>query len=322
MVASRNRLSPDLPERVGAFLADRFGSLSRIDVGLSGGIDSVVLLHLLRRVSRLPVRAIHVHHGLSPNADSWAVFCQDFCHSLRVDLTICHVSVDRSQGDGLEAAARNARYGAFAGLQLDGIFLAQHRGDQAETVLLNLLRGTGLIGLAAMPQERTRGDLRILRPLLDTGRGEIEAYARSEGLQWIEDESNADCRLTRNFIRHKVLLGLQARFPNTEQVLAGTAGHLAESVLLLDELAASDWLAVSMEHALPMKEVRRMAPIRLKNVLRWRLRNLGWQVPVATRLEEFTRQLLTAGTDRHPALELPQGRMFVAKGALRWAAGK
>lgn len=322
MVVSRNRQSLDLLERVGAFLADRPGLLSRVDVGLSGGIDSVVLLHLLRRASQLPVRAIHVHHGLSTNADDWAVFCQNFCDSLRVDLTICRVSIDRSHGDGLEAAARNARYAAFAELHLDAVFLAQHRGDQAETVLLNLLRGTGLIGLAAMPQERIRGNLRILRPLLDIGRDEIEAYARCEGLRWIEDESNADCRLTRNFIRHEVLPDLQVRFPNAEQALAGTAGHLAESALLLDELAAADWLAVSVEHVVPMMEVRRMAAIRLKNLLRWRLRNLGWQVPVATRLDEFARQLLTAGPDRHPALELPQGRMFVAKGALRWASGK
>lgn len=322
MAASRNKLPLDLTQRVGNFLADHLADSQSLHVGLSGGLDSVVLLHVLAHIAPVPVRAIHVHHGLSPNADHWTAFCQDFCADLRVDLSICRVAVDASAGIGLEAAARNARYAAFASLPVECLFLAQHRGDQAETVLHNLLRGAGVLGLAGMPAARYRGPLKILRPLLSTGREEIAVYARQAGLRWIEDESNADCRLTRNFIRHEVLPPLYRRFPQGERALAAAASHLAEAAELLDALAQADWQALAVDGALPMRRLRTLDATRLKNLLRWRLRRLGWQAPVASRLDEFARQLLSAGADRHPALDLPQGRLFVAAGALHLAAGK
>jgi tRNA(Ile)-lysidine synthase len=322
MAATRNSLSADLRERVGAFLASRLLPDERLCVGLSGGCDSVVLLHVLSRLGLGNISAIHVHHGLSPNAGAWAEFCAAYCERLGVPLKICHVSVDASSGLGLEAAARAARYGAFAECSGDCLLLAQHRGDQAETVLFNLLRGTGVTGAAGMPVERRFGKLRLLRPLLDASRAEIESYALAEGLAWIDDESNADTSLTRNFLRHEALLAISQRFPSAEVSLAQAARNFAEAAGLLDELATQDWQSVSQGDAAHMRALRQLSLPRLKNLLRHRLRCLGWQVPVAARLEEFARQLQSAAPDRHPELVLPDGKMRVARGLLHWLSEK
>lgn len=318
MAATRNSLSADLRKRVGAFLATRLQPEARLWVGLSGGCDSVVLLHVLSCLGFGRIAAIHVHHGLSPNADAWAAFCSGYCERLGIPLTVRHVKVDASSGLGLEAAARDARYAAFAECAGDSLLLAQHRGDQAETVLFNLLRGTGVTGAAGIPVERNFGDLRLLRPMLDVSRAEIESYAVNEGLVWITDESNADTTLTRNFLRHETLTAISQRFPAAEASLALAASHFAEAAGLLDELAADDWQAVGDGDAARMPALRQLALPRLKNLLRYRLRCLGWQVPVATRLEEFARQLHSAAPDRHPELVLPDGKMRVARGLLCW----
>jgi tRNA(Ile)-lysidine synthase len=319
MAASRNKRFLDLTRRVGDFLANRLGPDERLCVGLSGGCDSVVVLHLLSQLGfsgRLS--AIHVHHGLSPNADHWALFCAEYCRKLGVPLTVEKVTVDRKNGLGLEAAARQARYAVFAESAADCLLLAQHRGDQAETVLFNLLRGTGVTGAAAMPVERHFGRLRLLRPLLGVCRSEIEAYAQAKNLAWVEDESNTDLSLTRNYLRHQVLASLSQRFPGAEVALAQAATNFAEAAVLLDELAELDWRLASEGDALHLSVLRRLSLPRLKNLLRYHLRQLGWRVPVATRLDEFVRQLQSAGPDRHPELILPEGKMRSGLGYLRW----
>jgi tRNA(Ile)-lysidine synthase len=322
MAATRNSLSADLRERVGDFLATRRQPDSRLWIGLSGGCDSVVLLHIVSRLGLGNIAAIHVHHGLSPNADAWASFCTGYCEGLGIPLTIRRVSVDASSGLGLEAAARAARYEAFAECIGNFLLLAQHRGDQAETVLLNLLRGTGVTGAAGMPAERNFGNLRLLRPLLDVSRAEIETYAESEGLVWITDESNADTTLTRNYLRHETLIAISQRFPSAEASLALAASHFAEAASLLDELAVQDWQATGQGDSARLSALRQLSLPRLKNLLRHRLRCLGWKVPVAARLEEFTRQLQTAGPDRHPDLKLPDGKLRVSRGLLHWLSEK
>lgn len=322
MAATRNSLSADLRKRVGAFLATRLRPAEHLWVGLSGGCDSVVLLHLLSRLGLDKISAIHVHHGLSPNADAWAAFCASYCERLGVPLSVRHVTVDDSSGLGLEAAARTARYAAFAECAGDCLLVAQHRGDQAETVLFNLLRGTGVTGAAGMPVERRMGKLRLLRPLLDVSRAEIENYAAAEGLAWVDDESNADTSLTRNFLRHEALTAISQRFPSAEASLAQAASHFAEAAGLLDELAALDWQAVGEAGTARIPALRQLSLPRLKNLLRHRLRCLGWQVPVAARLEEFARQVHSAAQDRHPELILPNGKMRVARGLLHWLPEK
>lgn len=322
MAAIRNSLSADLRERVGAFLAARLQPDAHIWVGLSGGCDSVVLLHVLSRLGFGRISAIHVHHGLSDNADAWAEFCAGYCARLAIPLTVRHVTVDTSSGLGLEAAARAARYAAFAECAGDSLLLAHHRGDQAETVLFNLLRGTGVTGAAGMPVERRFGTLRLLRPLLDASRAEIESYASAEGLAWITDESNTDTALTRNFLRHEALTAISQRFPSAEASLAQAASHFAEAASLLDELAELDWQFVGEGDAARMRALRQLSLPRLKNLLRHRLRRLGWRVPVASRLEEFARQLQSSAPDRHPELVLPDGKMRVARGQLHWLSEK
>jgi tRNA(Ile)-lysidine synthase len=205
--------------------AKRLARGARIAVGLSGGVDSVVLLHQLKQ---LPVRlsAVHVHHGLSPHADAWARFCTRLCRQFDVPLQIVKVKVVR-KGKGLEAAARDARYRAFSRSAAPVIALAHNLDDQAETVLMNLLRGTGPRGASGMPGRSRRGGKTLWRPLLDTPRSRILAYARRHKLDWVEDESNGDEALTRNFLRRRVGPLLAKKFPRWKEALGRASRHMA-----------------------------------------------------------------------------------------------
>ncbi len=321
MAVSRNKPSNNLPARVAAFLAARTHGDERLSVGLSGGCDSVVLAHVLVELGLSErLDAIHVHHGLSPNAGRWATFCTDYCQRLGIACRVAHVEVARDSGLGIEAAARATRYQAFSGMAAGTLLLGHHRGDQAETVLFNLLRGCGVVGAAAIPVARQHGRLRILRPLLDVSRQEIAAYARQHQLAWVDDESNDDSTLARNFLRHEVLTALVGRFPAGEKNLAQAARHFAEADALLGELALLDWQAVADGDTLTLAKVRALSLPRLKNLLRHRLRQLGWQAPAAARLDEFARQLRSAGPDRHPALDLAEGSIVAGQGRVRWVA--
>lgn len=205
----------------------------RLAVGLSGGVDSVVLLHVLHHLApQLGYRlsAIHVNHGLSPNASDWQKFCSALCLELGIPFKAARVKVNR-QKSGLEAAAREARRAAFMKLRVDAVALAHQLDDQAETVLFNLLRGAGLAGASGMPVQGSLGRKRLLRPLLGVPRSEIRAYAVAHRLGWIEDESNADESLTRNFIRRRVGPLLETRFARWRENLARAARHFAGAEL-------------------------------------------------------------------------------------------
>src|SRR6266850_6981683 len=224
MASSRKRPSADLDVAVA--------------VGLSGGIDSVVLLHLLRETPGIRLRVIHVHHGLSPNADAWAEFCRKLCKRLGVPLTVKRVRVAR-KGKGLEAAARDARHAAFKESNAECIALAHNLDDQAETVLMNLLRGAGPRGASGMAERGRLGAKTLWRPLLNVSRKEILAYAREHGLRWIEDESNADESLTRNFIRRGVGPLLEKKFPRWRESLARAARHFSKKEAGREQLLRS-----------------------------------------------------------------------------------
>lgn len=319
MAVSKSSPSGNLLSQLQNYLAARTAPGERFCVGLSGGRDSVVLLHLLARLGLgARLSAVHVHHGLSPHAQAWTDFCRGVCDRLGVSLRVERVAVHPDGGLGIEAAARNARYEVFRRCDADCLLLAHHQGDQAETVLFNLLRGTGVTGAAAMPPERRLGELRLLRPLLGIPRSEIEAYARDNGLAWVDDESNDDSGFSRNFLRHRVLPVIEGRFPGAAACLAGAASHFAEADALLAEVAESDWQACAEGDCLPIARLRGLSPARLKNLLRHRLRRLGWRVPAARRLEEFVRQLLECAPDTHPALHLPDGEMRVTGRRLCW----
>jgi len=279
-------------------------------LAFSGGLDSCVLLHLLvqlRSELGFDLRALHVHHGLSPNADGWAQFCEKSCVALDVPLYIVHVDVAVDKGTGIEAAARHARYQALFEAEVDFIVLAHHQDDQAETLLLQLLRGAGVKGLAAMAMvDRQR---RLLRPLLDVSRGELLQYATARGLDWIEDESNLDRRYDRNYLRHELMPLIEARFKSVKKVLARTAGHMAESAVLLDDLAQIDAACTGLSvreirQRLPLDCLQKLALSRARNLLRWWLSLNQLEMPSTARLADMLNQLLSAREDAAISIKL------------------
>ncbi len=202
-------------------------------MGLSGGLDSVVLLHAMHGLAPrvgYKLSAIHVNHGLSPNASDWQRFCSAFCLELGIPFKAARVKVKKRR-QGLEAAAREARRAAFLNLDADAIALAHHLDDQAETVLFNLLRGAGLAGASGMPAKGKLGRLLLLRPLLGVPRAAIRAYADAHRLPWVEDESNRDEALTRNFIRRRIGPLIESKFPRWRESLARAARHFAGAQL-------------------------------------------------------------------------------------------
>jgi tRNA(Ile)-lysidine synthase len=226
MGASRKPLNVDL-----AVLASLRGK--RVAAGLSGGMDSVVLLHVLHGLAPrfgYKLSAIHVNHGLSPNAGNWQRFCAALCLELGTPFKAVRVKVKR-RGHGLEAAAREARRAALMQEKVEAIAFGHHLDDQAETVLFNLLRGAGLEGASGMPEVGKLRGKTLLRPLLAVPRSAILAYAEAHGLRWIEDESNADEALTRNFIRRRVGPLLETRFARWRENLARAARHFAVAEL-------------------------------------------------------------------------------------------
>jgi tRNA(Ile)-lysidine synthase len=272
----------------------------RVAVALSGGLDSIVLLDALHALAprfALVLSALHVDHQLSPHAGRWAEFCAEACAARGVQLTIARVDVARRAGQSLEAAARAARYRELLGADADIVALAHHADDQAETVLLQLLRGAGPAGLAAMPRHRA-GDVggpALLRPLLDLPRATLAACASARGLAWIDDESNANRRHKRNLLRLDVAPLLAEAFPGYPSVLVRAAGHQAEASALLDELACRD--AGDTQHGLDRAALTALSPARARNLLRWFLRREGLRPPSAARLAGMLAQLQTAGTD-------------------------
>lgn len=312
-----SRKSPSIDTLVAALtycLARHVLPGQRVVLGLSGGVDSISLLHALAVQSRgaaWTLAALHVHHGLSSHADVWEGFCRGVCMHLQVAFDSERVSVERDSADGLEAAARRARHAVFAAAAGDWIMLAQHRDDQAETLLFNLLRGTGLAGAAAMRERNGR----LLRPLLSVGKEEIEAYARLHGLEWVEDESNADIRHSRNFLRQKVLPELKGRFPAAARSLAAAAERFGEARDLLDVLARLD-LGPVVDFPLDVAILNGLEEARARNVLRYLLARHHVMVPSEARLHEALRQMRDAGADRHPALHFGAFRLLRRRGSI------
>lgn len=312
-------LPSSLPKSVGNVIQRHHAATKRICVGLSGGLDSIVLLDVLVRLRQrfeLHVSAIHVHHGLSPNADAWASFCESFCRAKSVPLTISRVVIDRSAPGGVEALAREARYAAFNAVDADFLALAQHADDQAETVLHQILRGTGLKGMAGMGEMRPlRAGLTLIRPFLSLPRAEIEAYAKENLLEWIEDESNADTAYTRNFIRAELTPKLAERFPHYRESLARAGRHAVEADEMLSALAAIDlnWdgetaHAELLDHLSLTRQVN-----ALYHWLQWLQRPDGRQVPLPSQaqLAEWAQQLFRPTPTDRP--HLAGGHDFVIR---------
>lgn len=282
-------------------------------IAYSGGLDSHVLLHAMAnlrpRLAPRRVRAVHVDHGLSPHAKAWARHCAAVCEGLGIECTVVAVDAKPARGDSPEAAARQARYGALAGLlaPAETLLTAHHQGDQAETVLLQLLRGAGPHGLAAMPEQAPFAAGSHARPLLAFGRAELRAYAEAAHLSWVEDESNADVALDRNYLRREVLPRLRGRWPAVDRTLTRVAGHSREAAAMLDEIAAQDLRAVATPHdgALSIARLGRLDGPRLRNAVRYWLRQRRLPLPTREQLAEIEHRLLAAGCDRSPRVCWP-----------------
>lgn len=288
-----------------------------IAVAYSGGLDSSVLLWLAAAYARqhqVRIEAMHVHHGLSANADDWRVHCERVCRALGVALHVSTVSI-RGDGIGIEAAARSARYAALGqacrARNVPVLLTAHHEDDQAETVLLQLLRGAGVAGLSGMGDGEPRPALLgagvlLARPLLDMPRAELEAIALQNGLQWVNDESNHDDRYRRNALRHQVLPVLEQAVPGCAHRIARSARHLQSAQTLLDELAGID-LAHCAEQggaALKIAALRQLSPPRTDNLLRYWLSRHGVRMPSSAQLDQLRQQMLQAAPGQHPVVRI------------------
>ena len=276
-------------------------------VALSGGIDSTALLAALAelRLDGLRVRAVHVNHGLHPNARRWSTHCRKVARQLGVPLKVLAVTVARERGGSLEEAARVARYGCFAKQLRSGetLLTAHTQDDQLETVLLQLFRGCGLPGLAAMPVMAPLGPGWLARPLLGCSREQLEAWVRTRGLVWIEDDTNRDERFDRNYLRRQVLPAVRRRWPGIAAAVARSARHAAEAQGLLAALARVDLERASDGAALSVKALRPLPSDRRRNVLRLWIAGGGRTLPDARRLAEIAGPLIDARADAHPRVE-------------------
>lgn len=298
-----------LQQSLQAFLADVFLSRNlvnpKLTLAYSGGLDSNVLLTLLVQVSKIlpfQLSALHVHHGLSPNADVWADACGNVCKQLNVPLSISKVQVS-NMGLGIEAAAREARYNALLQADVDFILFAHHQDDQAETFLLQLARGAGVKGLAGMATVKGK----LLRPLLDESRRALLAYAKQHRLTWVEDESNLQTKYDRNFMRHEILPELAKQYPAIRQTISRSAQHMAKANDLLDEIAALDVQSCLQDKTLNLQrlnlqrlnlqQLQQLSLPRIHNALRWWLIQNDCHLPSTAQLQQITLQLLYAKTD-------------------------
>jgi tRNA(Ile)-lysidine synthase len=294
-------------ERFCAAVMPYITASSRVCVGLSGGVDSVVLLHLFARLRQtLPfnLSAIHVHHGISPHADAWQISCQQLCSQLDITCNVQPVALDHQSASGLEAEARAMRYQQYAKQSVDFIALGHHRDDQAETLMLQLLRGSGVKGLSAMAKYRQfSGQPDYLRPLLDVDRSVIVDWARVHHLCWVEDESNADTRYARNFLRHDLLPMLGQRYPAWRETLARSAENLAEASSLLDELAKMDAQNGIDKQRLYCPYIKQISPARARNLLRYFIAQCGCCMPSRDKLADMLRQIINTEHDNHMAIQ-------------------
>ena len=290
-------------------------------VAFSGGPDSTALLlalhELLEESGRERLRAAHVDHGLQNEAAGWVEHCRAAAGVLGVPLTCCEVEV-RADGRGVEAAARRARYAALKTLMQPGecLLTAHHQDDQWETVLLRMLRGTGVAGLAGIRESRAFGDGWLLRPLLDVPRAELRAWLEQRGASYIEDPSNRDTGFDRSFLRNEVIPLLRARWPGG----GATAGRLArlagETRELLRALAEQDGRGVADEDSIDCEGLLRLSPPRRANLVRERLAALGLTPPPDARLRAALDMLLNAADDRRPEARWRDARLSRRRGRI------
>lgn len=282
-------------------------------IAFSGGLDSTALLLAMHALNMPHLRVAHVHHGLHAGADQWAAHCQSLCQRLSLPIDVLRVNCQARQGEGLEAAARHARYQALAELVQPGEFLltAHHRQDQAETLLLQLFRGTGLDGLLAMPDKRIFAAGWHLRPLLDCEREDLRQFVLAQGVDWIEDPANQSDDFRRNRLRHHLLPTIaKLGWPTVVTSLARCADNLRDAKSVVDEVALQDWqICRDPQGHLRRSALNTLSAARQRHVLRQAMRTHGLALPGRDMLESLRLRLLSRQTGK--TLEWAGGRFWL-----------
>jgi tRNA(Ile)-lysidine synthase len=299
---------------------------ARLCVAFSGGADSTALLGLLAALPAVKgrLRALHIDHGLHPRSPSWARACAASARALKVPYGSRRLRLTRGRGQSVEALARSGRYAALAQAlkPAEVLLTAHHLEDQLETVLLQLLRGAGLPGLAAMPAVATLGRGYLVRPLLGVDRAQLRAWVEARGLACLEDPSNRDDALDRNYLRHQVLPTILRRWPGAARTLTRSARHIAEAQGLLDELAAADVARAADGAALTVTSLRALPLPRRRNALRWWISQAGFTLPDARRLQELAVTLLAARAGANPLVSWGQAQVQRHAGRLTLGAAR
>jgi tRNA(Ile)-lysidine synthase len=300
-----------------AQLENTAGQPARFVIAYSGGLDSTALAHALSCLKRdhahfadTPVVAIHIDHQLQPESSSWSEQCAENAAEFGIEFQSLSVTVQLESGKGPEASARDARYSALHTTLHGGDWLlsAHHREDQAETLLLNLIRGSGPAGVAGIGDVRRFGPGWLVRPMLNVNRADILQYAIDHELKWVEDPSNADRRFDRNFLRHEVLPRLRSRWPDIAARVQRSAGHAGEASQLLVELAEIDLAALgACSERLPIDGLAALSEARQRNVIRYALRDQGLSTPTALQLQRIMTEVIPAREDAQPLVSWPGG---------------
>ena len=296
----------------------------KILIAYSGGLDSHVLLHLASRMTDYSVRAIHIHHGLQKEADHWVDHCQQICDALNIPLQVEYLNLSKEKGESVEELARTARYTVFKkSVQADEVLLtAHHQNDQAETLLLQLFRGAGVQGLAAMPQISAFGMAHHARPLLDETRGSLEGYAQTHQLAFIEDPSNQDSTFDRNFLRNEIIPQLRNRWPSIDKTISRSASIQAETKYILDDVAEQDLLSIKEnsqnDNTLLINSLQEFSGLRQKLLLRYWIQSNGFKAPSEKKLKHIFTDVIDASEDAQPLLAWDgveirryQGRLYI-----------
>ena len=295
----------------------RLTSSQTFCIAYSGGIDSHVLLHIMARLQQQNrhwhCRAVHINHRWSADTDAWQRHCQQVCASLSIDYQAYSIDNAFAAGDSVEQVMRQRRYQQLAEVLQAGecLLTAHNQDDQAETLLLQLLRGAGVKGLAAMPAIKSFAAGQLVRVLLDFSRADIECYAQQHQLQWIDDDSNQDTRFQRNFVRQHVMPLLRQRWPQCVKTIARSANHCAQAQTLLDHVASSDYAEVYQANmrALMIDSLQQLSPARQRNVLRHWIDSRGFLLPTSDQLEQLRHDVLYAQTDATPHFRWQHGEI-------------
>jgi tRNA(Ile)-lysidine synthase len=306
-----------------------YQSGSKIILAFSGGVDSRLLLELLSRYQQVnstgnnPIKchAVYVHHGLSSNADDWADKCLMWAEQVGITCSVELVSLDINSGDSIELLAREARYQVLSKhIQAGDLLLTgQHADDQVETFLLALKRGSGPKGLSSMAESMPFAGGMLVRPLLAIKREQIEAAAKEEGLDWVEDESNQDTRYDRNFLRHRIVPDLSERWPSIHQAVQRSASLCAQQEALLDELLGAVFeRALKSDLSLSIDELATHSDLVRARLIRMWLAKLNANMPTQVQLNLIWNEVGLAQQDANPKLQLKQGEVRRFQNRLYW----